>query len=227
MITRDRIVGVVLAGGGSRRMFGRSPPPDQSSDSGHGPLRAGPNNHKGLIAIGGRPMLGHIIDRIRPQVGHVLLNANGDPSWFAPFGVDIIPDLDDARAGPLAGFAAAMAWAQQHRPTTEVIVTVATDTPFLPNDLVARLLAAGGGAPAIAQSGGQNHPTIGVWPMSLYPAVIAALAGGRRQVAAFAQHHEAIAVSFAFSDIGGRWVDPFFNANTPEDVAAANVLMNA
>ncbi len=183
--------------------------------------------HKGLIAVGGRPMLAHIVDRIRPQVSHLLLNANGNPRAFAQFGVDIVPDLDAARAGPLAGFVAAMAWAQLHRPDTTALVTVATDTPFLPDDLVDRLIAAGDGAPAIAQSGGQNHPTIGLWPMALYPAVLDALANDRRRVAAFAQHHEAIAVSFPFSDIGGRSVDPFFNANTPEDVAAANALLNS
>ncbi len=207
MLARDEILGVILAGGGARRMFAEC---------------AG---DKGLIDLAGKPMLAHVIERLAPQVGAIVLNANGDPDRLQAFGLDIIPDLDDSRAGPLAGFAAAMAWAAQHRPHTQAIVTVPADLPFVPTNLVETFLTIAGGGVAIAVSDGQRHPTVGLWPLSLRCTLVAALSDGQRRVENFAQRHQAIAVSFPFSNIGGRTVDPFFNANTPEDMAAARALL--
>lgn len=222
MIERERILGVILAGGRGRRMFAGP----QATKPGAPGTR---HHHKGLLDIDGRPILAHIIARLRPQVGQLILNANpegdDDTDAFSAFGLVVVPDLDGERSGPLAGFAAAMAWAAKHRPITSAIVTVTTDVPFVPLDLVQRLGAFGDRQASIAESAGQQHPSIGLWPMALYDDVVAALADNRRRLQSFAEQHEAIAVSFGFSDIGGRAVDPFFNANTPDDLAAARALL--
>lgn len=214
MYQRSEILGVILAGGAGRRMFAA-----QGSDN----LRE--YGDKGLIDLNGRPMLAHIIERLTPQVGEIILNANGDPCRFDEFGLPTIADKDDSRAGPLAGFAAAMAWAKQNRPDIRAILTVSVDAPFLPSDLAARLSHGSQNGPAIATSNGQRHPTIGLWPISLESALRDALANGQHRVENFAQQHEAVAVSFPFSEIGQHRVDPFFNANTPEDVAAARAIL--
>ena len=212
MLARDEILGVILAGGGARRMFAEC---------------GGSIGDKGLLDLAGKPMLAQVIERLAPQVGAIVLNANGDPDRLQAFGLEVIPDLDDSRSGPLAGFAAAMAWAAQHRPHTQVIVTVPADVPFIPTDLVETFLKVAGGSVAIAVSDGQRHPAVGLWPLSLRCTLEAALADGQRRVEKFAQRHAAIAVSFPFSNIGGRTVDPFFNANTPDDMTAARTLLTS
>jgi molybdopterin-guanine dinucleotide biosynthesis protein A len=214
MHQRSDILGVILAGGAGRRMFRA-----QDSD------RARAYGDKGLIDLNGRPMVAHVIERLKPQVSDIILNANGDPSRFADFGLPIIADSDDSRDGPLAGFAAAMSWAERNRPNIRAILTVSVDAPFLPLNLAERLSYAAGDESAIAASAGQRHPTIGLWPLTLKNAVQNALSHGQRRVENFAQHHQAIEVSFPFSEIGNRSIDPFFNANTPEDVAAARAIL--
>lgn len=214
MHQRSDILGVILAGGAGRRMFAA-----QGSD------KLSEYGDKGLIDLNGRPMLAHIIERFCPQVDEIILNANGDPYRYADFRLPVIADNDDKRAGPLAGFAAAMAWAKQNRPDIRAILTVSVDAPFLPLDLTSRLSNISVCGPAIATSNGQRHPTIGLWPISLESALRDALANGRRRVENFAQHHQAVAVSFPFSEIGQHRVDPFFNVNTPEDVAAVRAIL--
>lgn len=219
MHQRPDILGVILAGGAGRRMFA-SPSSDHADQ--HTPAA---QRDKALIDLNGRPMLAHIIERLTPQVSEILLNANGDPSRFTAFGLPIVADGDDSRDGPLAGFAAAMSWAERNRPNIRAILTVSVDAPFLPLNLAERLSDAAGDGSAIAASAGQRHPTIGLWPLTLKNAVQNALSQGQRRVENFAQHHQAIAVSFPFSEIGNRSIDPFFNANTPEDVAAARAIL--
>ena len=186
---------------------------------------------KGFADLAGKSMLAHVIQRFGPQVSRLVLNANGDPARFAAFSLEIVPDRGNGGQGPLAGLDAVMHWAEQHG-GDRIIATVSTDTPFLPLDLIARLAAAQtdsgrpvSGRPVIAASGERLHATIGLWPLSLKAGVAAALAEGRRSVEAFAKAHGAIAVPFPFSDIGGRTVDPFFNANTPDDLVAARALL--
>jgi molybdenum cofactor guanylyltransferase len=210
MIASDKILGVILAGGTARRLF------PASADGGD----------KGLTLLGGAPMLSHVARRFRPQVGRLILNANGDPQRFAAFGLGVVPDLDARAQGPLAGILAAMTWAAGNAPEITHLATVTTDVPFLPLDLVARLAAAGAVQPAIAVSADQRHPTIGLWPLALQSAVQAALERGDLSVNSFAMQHGAIAVSFLFGESGGALVDPFFNANTPDDLAAAETLLS-
>lgn len=205
MSLHPHILGVILAGGASRRMGG---------------------GDKGLADLGGQPMLAHVIRRFEPQVIKLILNANGDPARFANYAIPVVPDLDDSEHGPMSGIIAAMAWAQRTAPQITAVVTVTTDIPFLPLDLVARLSAASPNGPSIAASAGQRHPTAGLWPLTLKSALQTALAHEKLSVNTFAEAHGAIAVSFPFSESSGVLVDPFFNANTPDDLTAARVLLS-
>ncbi len=210
MTPAPHILGVILAGGRARRLF----PNDEAGGD------------KGLTHLGGDAMLAHVIASFRPQVSNLIINANGDPARFKAFGLPVVPDQDDLARGPLAGILAAMAWAQSNAPQITALATVSTDVPFLPPDLVTKLSA---GAPfAIAASADRRHPAIGLWPLSLKPAIEAALAASNLSLNAFASHHAAIAVSFPFSETGdqhgGELVDPFFNVNTPADLEVARRL---
>ncbi len=211
---RQQVVGVLLAGGQSRRMFADGP--------GHG--------DKGLLEIGGKPMLAHVIARIAPQVGALVINVNGDPARFASFGLPHVVDTIGGHVGPLAGVLAGMRWAAKNQPQAALIATVSTDAPFIPEDLVARLavarkVAGGGNFIALARSEGHLHPVIGLWPVSLADDLEAALQGGVRKVLAWTDRHGTLGVNFAPLEVAGETVDPFFNANTPEELAEARRLL--
>jgi molybdopterin-guanine dinucleotide biosynthesis protein A len=199
----SHISGVILAGGQSRRFGG---------------------GDKGLLDLGGRPVLAHVIERMQPQVGQLILNANGDISRFARFGLEIVSDSHCPGQGPLSGLLAALEWAEQHAPGGAV-ATVSTDVPFLPLDLVERLDAARHDGVAIAASAGRRHPTIGLWPMSARDAIADALRCGDLSVDRLAAKLKAVVVSFPMREIDGQALDPFFNVNTPDDLAAARILL--
>ena len=199
---RADTLGVVLAGGLARRMGG-----------GDKPLRV----------LGGKPMLDHALARLAPQVAAVIVNANGGPARFAGYGLPIVPDGLPDHPGPLAGILAALDWAAEHRPDLPLVVSVPGDSPFIPADLVARLHAAreAAGVPlACARSGGQTHPPVGLWPVALRSDLRAALTGGERKIDRWTARH-----GCAHADWPDRPVDPFFNANAPEDLAAAEALL--
>lgn len=211
---RAHVVGVLLAGGQSRRMF--------ADGAGSG--------DKGLLDIAGRPMLAHVIERLAPQVGALVLNANGDPGRFASFGLPLVADTVGGQVGPLAGVLAGMRWAVAHAPGAALIATASTDAPFVPRDLVERLVsarnAAGGGEKiALARSGGHLHPVIGLWPVSLADDLEQALLDGVRKVLAWTDRHGTVGVDFASVTVAGEEVDPFFNANTPEELRQARQLL--
>jgi molybdenum cofactor guanylyltransferase len=202
--------GVLLAGGQSRRMFETT----------------GKAGDKGLLEVAGKPMLGHVIARLKPQVAALVINANGDPGRFDSFGLPVAADTISGHVGPLAGVLAGMRWSRMNVPTATHIATVSTDAPFIPSDLVARLAAArAGNNIPLAQSGGELHPVIGLWPVDLADDLEAALNAGVRKVLAWTDRHGTTAVDFAFLDIGGRRVDPFFNANTPAELDEARALL--
>ena len=205
--TASDVAGVLLAGGRSSRMGG---------------------GDKGLLDIAGRPMLAHVIERLKPQVGPMVINANGDPGRFARFGLPVVPDTVGGFAGPLAGVLAGMRWAVGAAPRARTIVTVSTDAPFLPRDLVARLRAAVADrttAVALASSGGELHPVVGLWPVALADDLEAALDSGLRKVLHWTDRHGTVSVEFPFIEIGGRTVDPFFNANTPAELEEARAML--
>ena len=195
-------LGVILAGGRATRMGG---------------------GDKGLRPVAGRRLLDHVIARLRPQVAGMAINANGDPSRFAEFDLPVLPDSIDGHAGPLAGVLAGLDWAAGQG--AAAIVTAAADTPFFPPDLVARLQAATGpaGLALAASPDGdgrlQRHPTFGLWPVDLREDLRAALRGGLRKIVHWTEQHAAGHASFPAAPF-----DPFFNVNTPDDIALAEDL---
>ncbi len=202
-MTETPVLGLLLAGGLARRMGG-----------GDKPLRS----------IAGRSILDRVIDRLRPQCAALVINANGDPARFAPWGLPVVPDSVEGFAGPLAGILAGLDWAAAHRPDLAHVVSVAADTPFIPRDLVARLNDAATGegtALACAASGGWSHPVIGLWPVALREALRHALvAEGERKIDRFTARYSLATVAWSVEP-----VDPFFNANAPEDLAEAEALL--
>ena len=204
------ILGLLLAGGQSRRMGG---------------------GDKALRLLGGRPLLQRVIDRMRPQVAALILNANGDPARFAGFGLPVVPDSIPDFAGPLAGILAGLDWAAEHRPDCPVIASVATDAPFLPENLVSNLhegMTAEGAELACAASAGQPHPVIGLWPVRLRDDLRHALVEeGVRKVDVWTGRYRLATVSFPELSLGdGVAIDPFFNANRPEDFDRAAALLD-
>jgi molybdopterin-guanine dinucleotide biosynthesis protein A len=200
-------LGLILAGGQSRRMGGID---------------------KGFMDLGGKPVLAHVIERMRPQVENLIINANGDPERFAGFDLPVVADTTADFLGPLAGLLAGLHWTAANRPDARYVASVPNDTPFLPSDLVERLLEAFAGnpqLPAVASSNGKIHPVIGLWPVSLVEDLAAELAADQRKAHDFAERHGAVPVSFPLVETRGGTIDPFFNANTPEDLDAARALL--
>jgi molybdenum cofactor guanylyltransferase len=200
-----KIAGVLLAGGQSRRMGG---------------------GDKCLRQLGDRTILDHIIDRAQPQVSTLVLNANGQTDRFAAFGLPVTPDTVEGFAGPLAGVLAGLDWAAEHAPDCDWLASFATDAPFLPKDLVARLLASvqGGDADlACAMSDGRSHPVFGLWPLRLREELRAAMLEEEvRKVDLWTGRYELAVAEFAVEGI-----DPFFNANRPEDLDVAAAWVEA
>ncbi len=203
MTQRDRILGVILAGGKSRRFGG---------------------GDKGLAELGGRSVLDHVIARFRPQVGRLVLSINGDPQRFARFDLPTIADQENPELGPLSGLLAALDWQSQHAHDCTALATVSTDVPFLPLDLVQRLDAGRNGGIAVATSADQRHPTIAIWPVNSRAAIADALQQRRLSVNTLTKQLNAVAVPFAMRDIDGMALDPFLNVNTPDDLAAARAF---
>ncbi len=193
---------LVLAGGRATRMGG---------------------GDKALLPFDGFTLLDQVLDRLAAQGSRTLLSANGDPARFSRFGLPVLADTLPDFWGPLAGVLAGLEWLLAHAPETADLLTVPTDTPFLPRDLVPRLLAARaaeGATLACAASGGQVHPVVGLWPVALAPALRTALTEeGVRRVEKFAARYPRVVVAFDTAP-----VDPFLNVNTPAELTAAALL---
>ena len=197
------IVGLLLAGGGARRMGG---------------------GDKCLRSLAGRPLLAHVIDRIGGQVDKLVLNANGDASRFAVFGLPVVVDCIPGMAGPLAGILTGMEWLRAHAPDITMMLSLPTDGPFLPLDLVQRLAAAkaaAGASIACARSGGRTHPPIALWDVNLADDLRHAMeAEDLRKIDLWTARHALVHVDWPVEPF-----DPFFNANRPEDLERAESLL--
>jgi len=178
---------------------------------------------KPMKTIGGRTILERVIARLAPQCDELILNANGDPSRFASFGLPVVADTVEGFPGPLAGVLTALDWAAAHRPGIEWVLSTATDCPFLPRDLVDRLQHARMNEQAqlaVAASGGQVHPVIGLWNVALRDELRHALVvEDVRGVGRWTARYKLATVTWPIEPL-----DPFFNANTIEDVAEAEQL---
>jgi molybdenum cofactor guanylyltransferase len=194
--------GLVLAGGLARRMGG---------------------GDKALIRIGRETILQRTLARLIPQVDGVVLNANGDPTRFAAFGLPVVADSVPDFAGPLAGILAGLDWVAANRTDIEWVVSVPGDCPFLPRDLVASLHAARiaeNKALACAHSGDWRHPVVALWQVALREDLRHAVTvEDLRKIEVWTARH-----GVALADWPTEPVDPFFNVNTPEDVAKATEL---
>lgn len=198
-----RTLGVLLAGGQARRMGG---------------------GDKCLRPLGGKPILTHVIERARPQVAGLVLNANGDPDRFRDFGLPVVPDVVPDYAGPLAGILTGMEWARRHAPDCDLVATFPTDSPFFPTDLVFRLEAsfpAQGADIACAASNGRTHPPFALWPVSFAEDLRQAmLVEGIRKIDEWTARYRVATVSWKPEPF-----DPFFNTNRPEDLEEAERLL--
>ena len=198
------IPGIILAGGLSTRMGG---------------------GDKGLIMLGETSIIDRVIDKISPQLGPLAININGDSSRFPDYKLPIIPDSMKGYLGPLSGILAGMDWAFKngHR----YIATVASDTPFLPDDFIQRLYAMVKSKNlniGIAASRVLNtddvfmHPTFGIWEVGLKDDLRDALANDIRKVMFWAKKFK---LDYYYFDISDKLSDPFFNINTPDDLEKA------
>lgn len=196
------IAGLVLAGGLSRRMGGE----------------------KALQLLAGQPMISRVISRITPQVDLLAINTNSDPDLYRQFGLPVLPDTIGGHLGPLAGVLTGLEWAAEIPGVTHV-VSAATDTPFLPLDLVSRFSGmAGPERIVIARSNGNRHPVFGLWPVALREDLARWLASGETmKVQVWAGRHDLVFCDFEAD--GDCAPDPFFNANTPEDLAEAEAFL--
>lgn len=200
---KDKIAGVILAGGLSRRMGGGDKP---------------------LIQVGGESLLERVIARLSPQTGAPLLNANGDPLRFRPYGLPVRADVIDGHGGPLVGVLTGLTWAREQG--AEWIVTAAADTPLFPTDLVRRLRSArqaGNTDVALAVSDGCDHPVFALWPVRLAEDLRHALVDlDLRKVGAFMDRYRVARVVWPHHP-----VDPFFNVNSPEDVTRLERMLTS
>ena len=193
-----KIIGVIIAGGHSSRMGGRE---------------------KAFLELAAKPVILHVIEQFEPQVDQLLINANGDPTRFSEFGLDVVPDVLTSLTTPLAGLHAALKFTKSV--AAEVLVTVPSDTPFLPFNLVAKLLekALIRGA-AIAASGDQEHYIIGAWKTELLDDLESAIAKDNLfRVKDWANRASAQKVEWPVKPH-----DPFFNVNAPEDLRIAEQI---
>jgi molybdopterin-guanine dinucleotide biosynthesis protein A len=199
MIEVPPTVGLVLAGGLARRMGG---------------------GDKARITIGGVSILDRVLARLTPYCTQVILNANGDPARFASFGLPVVADEVPDFAGPLAGVLAGLEWVAKNKPGIDWLVTAPADCPFLPDDLVPRLHQVAreeGRQLACARSGNWRHPVVGIWSVALAADLRRALLDeGVHKIEAWTARY-----GVAIADWPPTPVDPFFNVNTPDDVAAA------
>ena len=202
MAESPHTLGLVLAGGLARRMGG---------------------GDKSRIRIGRMTILERVLTRLGSQCSQIIINANGDPARFADTQLPIVPDSVADFAGPLAGVLAGLEWAAAKTSNCEWLASVPGDCPFLPNDLVARLHEArrAAGAPlCCARSGEWRHPVVGLWPVSLREDLRRALLDeGLRKIETWTERH-----GVGIADWPTEPFDPFFNVNTPEDVARAEAI---
>jgi molybdopterin-guanine dinucleotide biosynthesis protein A len=173
--------------------------------------------------MGGGDILARVIARLKPQCDGLILNANGDPARFAAFGLPVIPDTVENFPGPLAGILAALDWAAANRPEVSWVLSAAADCPFLPRDLVARLhraRAEQNAQLAVAASDGPSHPVIGLWSVGLREELRHALVvEDVRKIDRWTARYRLATVTWPV-----ELLDPFFNANTVDDIAAAERL---
>lgn len=193
------MTGVVLAGGRARRMGGQD---------------------KGLIRVLGRPMVAHIVERLRPQVAQLLINANRNAAAYADIGrCAVIPDRSGDYAGPLAGMASGLAAA-----ATPLVLSVPCDSPLIAPELAVRLqhaLREREAEIAVATDGERLQPVFALLRRGLLPDLEHYLAAGERKIDRWYARHGMVEVDFADRR------EMFLNINAPQDLEALETLMKS
>jgi molybdopterin-guanine dinucleotide biosynthesis protein A len=197
-MARTEIVGLILAGGLARRMGGRD---------------------KAFLPFAGSDLVHRAVARLSLQCDRVIINANGERYRFAALELPVVSDTVAGFAGPLAGILAGLDWLATHVPTARLL-SVPVDGPFFPDDLAARLEGAAdaqGVTAACAQSGGRRHGVYALWPVGMREELRRALTvDGLRKVDTWLAQHDV-----AVAEWPTQPFDPFFNVNTPDDLARA------
>jgi molybdopterin-guanine dinucleotide biosynthesis protein A len=205
MTSGSTIAGLILCGGRSSRMGG---------------------GDKSLLPLGGSTILSRIIERLG-SIRPLAISANGDAARFSAFPLPVLADTVPGYAGPLAGILAGMLWAAGQG--CDHLLTVAGDTPFFPADLAGRLATATAGQPgriAVAASDGRRHPVFALWPTALRHDLNRFLVeSGTGRVNGFIDLHNPVDVAFPLVGRDGQFIDPFFNVNTPADLAEAGRIV--
>ena len=198
------LIGVLLAGGLSRRMGG---------------------GDKSLLTLRGKTILQRTIDRITPQVSDLVLNANGSPSRFKKFGLPVVADLIHGNLGPLVGILSGMEWCKRHLPESKWLVTLPTDAPFLPVNMVSDMfeqLRVDGSDIACAASNSRTHPPFAIWRNSLSVDLRRAITEeGIRKIDSWTERYVVSHVDFT-----AKGFDPFFNINHPKDLKEARNILD-
>ena len=179
-----------------------------------------------MLNLGGKTLLQRAVDKLAPQVDTIAINTNSQEAAYRSIGLPVLHDSFEGYAGPLAGIHAGMEWAQSVG--ADYVATVAADTPFFPNDLVAKMqkaLATASGQIAIAETPSEgakffNHPTFGLWPVALHDDLRDALGQGVRKVVQWVSPHGMVKATFSADPF-----DPFFNVNRPEDFEKAQQFL--
>ena len=179
---------------------------------------------KAMMILAGKALVQHVIDRVRPQVDDLLININSDPSRLAGLGCEVVSDGMPDFPGPLAGILAGLKWTRENRPDTDWLVSCACDCPFLPSNLVSRLVGAAKRAKvpiAVAAGGARHHPVVAAWRSDLpLDAHDILLTRAMRKVDHLIDSFANVRVEFSAEPL-----DPFFNINTPQDFSRAEALI--
>ena len=196
-----RSAATLLAGGQARRMGG---------------------GDKNLMMLAGKPVLRHVLDRVDFANRPLMINANGDPARYAAFGLPVCADVIDGYAGPLAGILTGLEWVAANHSDCSHMVSLATDAPFLPVNLIAVLESAIGDGAEIAQAMSlhRRHPVFAIWPVAIAGALRdAVIDEGVRKIDDFTARYHCVTVEFAGTP------DPFMNLNRPDDFDLATQIL--
>jgi len=198
MKATESVVGTILAGGLAKRMGG---------------------GDKCLLPLAGKTLLQRTIDRAKPQVKDLILNANGNALRFARTRLPIVPDLITGQFGPLAGIQASLEWMKSNS-SSEWLICFASDTPFFPTNIAQLLLETANKHQkklVMSETAGRKHPVFSLWHVSMLPTVAAQIETGEApRLQEWMLEHGALSVEFPVEGF-----DPFFNLNTPQDIYAA------
>ena len=196
-----RSAATLLAGGQARRMGG---------------------GDKNLMMLAGKPVLRHVLDRVDFADRPLMINANGDPARYAAFCLPVCADVIDGYAGPLAGILTGLEWVAANHSDCSNMVSLATDAPFLPVNLIAVLESAIGDGAEIAQAMSlhRRHPVFAIWPVAIAGALRdAVIDEGVRKIDDFTARYHCVTVEFAGTP------DPFMNLNRPDDFDLATQIL--